>query len=129
MAISFEITTIIPAEPEEVYAAWLDSEEHSAMTGSETEISDEAVAPFSAGDGYIQGVNLELEPSKRILQRWRTTDFSPEDEDSMLEILFDVVEEGTRMTIKHWNLPADGMQYKEGWKTWYITPMQAYFSR
>jgi hypothetical protein len=60
---------------------WLDSEEHTAMTGFRTEISDEVVTPFSAGDGYIEGVNLELEPGKRILQHWRMTDFREDDED------------------------------------------------
>jgi uncharacterized protein YndB with AHSA1/START domain len=107
---------------------WLDSEEHTAMTGFRTEISDEVVTPFSAGDGYIEGVNLELEPGKRILQHWRTTDFGEDDEDSLLEILFDAVDEGTRITIRHSHLPADGMQYKQGWVDWYFTPMQAYFS-
>jgi len=86
------------------------------------------VAPFSAGEGYIAGVNLELEPGKRILQRWRTTDFAEEDADSMLEITFEGAEGGTLMTIRQWDLPEDGMQYKQGWVDWYIRPMQTYFS-
>jgi len=128
MGVSFEVSGVIPASPERVYAAWLDSVEHTAMTGYETEISDEAVAPFNAGDGYIAGVNLELEPGKRILQRWRTTDFAEEDADSMLEITFEGAEGGTLMTIRQWDLPEDGMQYKQGWVDWYIRPMQTYFS-
>jgi len=36
MGVSFEVTGVIPASPERVYAAWLDSVEHTAMTGYET---------------------------------------------------------------------------------------------
>ena len=33
MAINFEVSEVIPASPETVYNAWLDSEEHARMTG------------------------------------------------------------------------------------------------
>ena len=129
MTVSFTVSAIFPIAPDMLYAAWLDAETHSAMTGTHAEITDIEVTPFKAGDGYIEGVNLELEPGKRILQRWRTRDFSDQDQDSTLEILFAPEGEGTRMTIIHSNLPEDGMQYKQGWIDHYFIPMQAYFSK
>ena len=128
MTVLFKVSEVFPISPLELYDAWLDAQTHSEMTGSPTEISAEAVTSFSAGDGYIQGVNLELEPGKRILQRWRTTDFSEDDEDSIVEILLEEAGDGTRLTIIHSNLPEDGMQYQDGWVKWYFTPMKRYFS-
>ncbi len=97
------------------------------MTGGEATVSDEVGGTFEAWDGYIEGKNLELEPSKRILQSWRTAEFSNADEDSLLEILFAAEGTGTRLTIRHSNLPEQGMQYKQGWVDSYIIPMLEYF--
>jgi len=129
MTILFKVSDVFPVSPQALYSAWLDSEAHSEMTGTKAEIQDQEVTPFSAGDGYIQGVNLELEPGVRILQHWRTRDFSEQDQDSTLEILLTPEGDGTRLTIIHSNLPEDGMQYKQGWVEHYFTPMRVYFSK
>lgn len=127
-SMEFEVSGIIGAVPNIVYEAWLDSEKHSGMTGGKAEVSDIAGAPFQAWDGYIEGINLELVPGKRILQHWRTSEFEESDEDSLLEILFEPEENRTRVTIKHSNLPVHGMQYKQGWVDNYFEPMNDYFT-
>ena len=127
VSMEFEVSGVIQAPTEDVYAAWLDSDEHSSMTGSPARVSAEVGGEFEAWDGYIQGKNLELEPSSRILQLWRTTEFEDSDEDSMLEVLFEPTEEGTRVTIRHANLPEHGMQYQQGWRDSYFAPMNDYF--
>jgi uncharacterized protein YndB with AHSA1/START domain len=127
MKVEFEVSDIIPATPDQVYAAWLDSNEHSEMTGSPARISSVVGDKFSAWDGYIHGTNLELEPSIRILQLWRTSEFEDSVEDSLLEILFESVEYGTFILIRHTKLPEHGMQYQQGWRDAYFTPMKAYF--
>ena len=129
MAIEFEVSGTIPATPDLVYEAWLDSEKHTGMTGGEALVSNMVGDAFHAWDGYIEGVNLELDPGKRILQKWRTSEFEESDEDSLLEILFETVEEQTRLTIRHSKLPDHGMQYKQGWVDAYFTPMQEYFKK
>lgn len=128
MRIEFEITEHFPAAPEELFQAWLDSEEHSRMTGSPARVSDQVGETFEAWEGYIQGVNLELEPPRRILQRWRSQEFAETEEDSLLEILFEVDGPGTRLTLRHSQLPDHGMQYRQGWIDAYFKPMQEYFS-
>ena len=90
MKTEFDVSALIPATPKEVYAAWLDSEKHTNMTGGKAEVTDVIGATFQAWDGYIEGINLELDPGKRILQHWRTSEFEDEDEDSLLEVLFPV---------------------------------------
>ena len=127
MSIEFEVSAVIPAIPERVYAAWFSSKEHSRMTGGLAKVSDVVGEPFEAWDGYIQGKNLELEPHRRILQLWRTSEFDDSEKDSLLEIVFESVGEGTRVTIRHSNLPENGMQYRQGWIDAYFVPMVAYF--
>lgn len=125
--MEFSVKTIIKASPEVVYNAWLDSEQHTLMTGGEATVSDIEGNPFSAWDGYISGVNVKLEPYYRIQQLWRTTEFEDNELSSNLEILLKEIESGTEMTINHGNLPIDGMKYKAGWVEHYFEPMQRYF--
>jgi hypothetical protein len=127
------------------------------MTGGGAEVSDKTGEAFEAWDGYISGVNLELEPPStpqgengrqksgvefaaqtprqsgaaalhaRILQAWRTVEFADDEEDSLVEIRLEAVEDGTRLTLHHSQLPAHGAQYEQGWIDNYFEPMKAYF--
>jgi activator of HSP90 ATPase len=128
MTISFEVSATLPASPETLYSAWLDSAKHSAMTGAAAEVSDKVGAAFTAWDGYISGENTELEPGKRIVQAWRTVEFSDDDPDSQLEIIFEKHADGTQVIIRHTNLPPHGTQYEQGWIDNYFEPMKSYFS-
>jgi uncharacterized protein YndB with AHSA1/START domain len=127
MSVEFEVSRWIPATPEEVYDAWLDSGEHTRMTGSRAVVSGDVGGTLEAWDGYIQGRNVELERPGRILQEWRTRDFGESDGDSLLEVLLKPQDDGTLVTICHSNLPDDGMQYKQGWVEAYFEPMAEYF--
>ncbi len=127
MAIEFEISTQINAPPETLYRAWLDSGEHSAMTGGRARVSDREKEDFQAWDGYIRGRNLALEPGRRILQSWRTTEFAQDEADSTLEIRFEAEGDGTRITLRHTGLPPHGRQYEQGWVESYFEPMREYF--
>ena len=91
--------------------------------------STEVAGIFTAHDGYINGINLELEDAQRILQTWRTSQFEGTDPDSSIEIILEKVANGTLLTLKHWNIPegqAEG--YESGWQDFYFTPMQEFFS-
>lgn len=127
MTVEFEVSELIPATPDQLYAAWLDSGEHTEMTGSPARVSSKVGGKFDAWDGYIHGTNLELEPSSRILQLWRTSEFEDSDRDSLLEIRFEPEESGTTIKIRHSRLPEHGMQYQQGWRDSYFSPMKAYF--
>jgi len=128
MAIEFIISALIPADPQEVYSAWLSSEGHSQMTGSPASVSAEVGGEFEAWDGYIHGRNLELEYARRIVQSWRTFEFNEDDPDSRLEITLEPVGEQTRLTLRHMELPPHGGQYEQGWVESYFEPMQEYFA-
>ncbi len=126
--MEFVVETTIKASPERIYSAWLDSDAHSAMTGSIAIITQDVGDKFTAWDGYIWGTTLELQPNRYIKQTWRTTDFSEEQEPSLVEIFFDADGAGgTILKIKHSALTdADG-DYEQGWVDYYFDPMKMYF--
>ena len=129
MKINFEVSAEIKASPQQIYDAWLDSDQHSAMTGGEAVVTNTAGDLFVAWDGYIEGRNIELEPDARIVQHWRTSEFDDSDDDSLLEVLFQAQNDVTVVTIRHSNLPEHGLQYKQGWIDNYFDPMKEYFSK
>ncbi len=127
---SFTVTTTLPASPEEIFSAWLSSEGHSQMTGSQAEVQDGSGGTFSAWDGYIWGKTLEMEAHRRILQSWRTSEFPKGSPDSRVEILLEESVDGTEVTLIHTDIPdGQGNGYKKGWQDHYFTPMRAYFSK
>ncbi len=129
MPYSFTLTTIIPASAQEIYDAWLDSLEHSEMTGGPATMSDEVGADVSAWGGYITGRNLELVPGARIVQSWRTSEFTDELEDSIITVTLEEVDDGTLLTLEHSNVPDAHRSYEEGgWQSNYFEPMVAYFA-
>lgn len=118
----------LPVEPRRLYEAWLSSKEHSAFTGSPANISPELGGHFSAGDGYIKGRTIGLKPHWRILQTWRTTDFRPNDPDSLVEVLIEKTANGSNLTLNHTKIPQGQSEtYKQGWIENYLHPMQEYF--
>jgi activator of HSP90 ATPase len=128
MAVEFEVSTVLAASPESIYDAWLDSQSHTAMTGGEAQVNNRVGETFTAWNGYIQGRNLILEPHRRIVQAWRTTEFADHEPDSEIEIKLEPEGDGTRLTLSHTNLPPHGGKYAQGWVDAYLEPMAAYFS-
>ncbi|MBI2857945.1 MAG: SRPBCC domain-containing protein [Chloroflexi bacterium] len=126
---SFKISAVLPAKPERVYRAWLDSVEHSEFTGGHAEVDPKVGGKFTAWDGYIRGTTVELQPEKRIVQQWRTTEFPESSPDSRLEVLLEPMPRGARITLEHTDIPeGQGPQYKKGWRDYYFKPMRKYFA-
>jgi activator of HSP90 ATPase len=115
-------------DPQTLYSDWLSSAGHSAFTFSQAQIDPKPGGKFTAWDGYIWGVTLELEPARRIVQSWRTSEFPEDAPDSRLELTLERVNSGTKFTICHSNIPdgqADG--YEVGWEDYYFKPMREYY--
>lgn len=118
----------ISVSADRLYRAWLDSNEHTAFTGGEANITPVVGSKYTAWDGYIDGELLELEAGKRIYQTWRTTDFSRDAAYSFLELIITDTKNGCKLTLKHWDIPkGQRKSYEEGWKEHYFTPMLEYF--
>ena len=128
MKNEFTLIVTINAKAEKFYEAYLSSEGHTALTGSPARVDGTVDGDFTAWDGYIQGMFLELEKNKRIVQAWRTAEFPEEAEDSIVEILLEEDHGKTKLTLKHTNIPKGQMDnYKTGWEDFYFKPMREYF--
>ncbi len=128
MRYTYTLTATIPATADEIYEAWLDSRAHSEMTGAEANQSDAVGGAVSAWGDYISGRNLELVPGERIVQSWRTADFTDEHEDSIITVTLEEVAGGTLLTLVHSDVPADQTSYERGgWQEHYFEPMKTYF--
>ena len=129
MPDSFRISTVLPAAPDRLYDAWLDPEEHAAFTGGAATVKAATDGSFTAWDGYISGKILELDPPRRIVQSWRTTEFPPESLDSRVEVIFEETPGGACITVVHTEIPeVQGPQYEQGWREYYFKPMATYFA-
>jgi uncharacterized protein YndB with AHSA1/START domain len=129
MPYAFTLTATIPASAQDIYDAWLDSEAHTEMTGGEAAMSDEIGAQVVAWGGYITGRNLELVPGERIVQSWRTAEFTDQHEDSIITVTLEAVADGTLLTLTHSRVPDGQTSYQEGgWQVHYLEPMQDYFA-
>jgi Activator of Hsp90 ATPase homolog 1-like protein len=68
-------------------------------------------------------------PGERIVQSWRTADFSDEHEDSIITLTLEAVEGGTLLTLAHTNVPDGQTSYElGGWEEHYFEPMTQYFA-
>ena len=99
------------------------------MTGAPARGSAELGGKFTAWGGYITAKNLKLIPGRRIVQAWRTTEFSTADPDSQIDVLLEKARGGTRLTLRHTNIPDGHMTYNSGWREYYFEPMKAYFKQ
>lgn len=119
----------MPADPATVYECWISAKRHAEMTGASATSDAKKGGAFTAWDGYISGKHLILEPGKRIVQAWRTTEFPSAAPDSTVEIRLSKDAKGTKLSLLQSDIP-DGQSdmYAEGWLEYYFDPMTRYFS-
>jgi uncharacterized protein YndB with AHSA1/START domain len=129
MSNGFKMSTVLPAEPDAVYRAWLDPRLHAAFTGGGLATSSPRIGgAFTAWEGYIRGTYLALVPGERIVHAWRTTDFPSSAPDSRVEVLLEATRGGTRLTVVHAQIPAgQEADSQAGWSAFYFRPMKKYF--
>ena len=119
---------VFPATPAEVYAVFTNAKIHSAATGGQATGGAKVGAAFTAWDGYISGKVIELVPSKKVVQEWKTTEWEEGFAPSRLELRFLGCPKGCEIIMVHSGLPsASASSYNSGWKEFYWTPMKEYF--
>lgn len=119
----------VNARPAEVYETLLDSRKHSRLTGGKASISRKVGGRFTAFDGYAEGVNLELQSGRKIVQSWRASDW-PANHFSKATFALKKVKGGTRLTFTQTGVPnSQSASIKQGWIDYYWTPLKATYSR
>jgi activator of HSP90 ATPase len=119
---------VLPAEPADVYQAFVNARTHAAVTGAAATGSARVGGRFTAWDGYITGVHRELVKGRRIVQDWTTTQWPDGAGPSQVEFSFKAVKGGTEIRMVHSNVPAEQADsYRQGWIDYYWEPLKAYF--
>lgn len=130
MSDQLKVSAKFPVPAKVIYNAWLNSKQHTEMTGGEALVTSKLGGKFKAWDGYITGKNIELIKDKRIIQAWRSSEFAKNDLDSLLVVNIEDVTGGCKVTISHSQIPkGQGTNYKQGWVDFYFLPMKAYFKK
>lgn len=127
--MEFELKATFKTTCQELFTSWLSNQNRTKLIGASAEVSNSIGGNYSDYDGYIFGKNLEIEPYKRIVQTWRTTEFELSHEDSVVQLLFKEINGNTELIVIHKNLPELlAEKYKRGWYDFYFKPISKYFS-
>jgi activator of HSP90 ATPase len=121
---------LIKAKPKQVYEALLDAGKHAEFTGSKVTCDPRVGGKFTAWDGYIFGKNLKLEPGRRIVQEWKTSEWPTGYPRSIVEFTFKTTKDGTELTMTHSKVPVEQADsYRQGWIDFYWKPLKEYFQQ
>lgn len=127
MLRTIEQSVYFPASAQLLYDIYLDPERHAAFTGAPVKISAKSGSKFSAFDGMLSGETIATIPGKLIVQRWRSSQFKPEDLDSVLILTFVQGGKRGRIDLVQVNVPEhdhDGVN--NGWEKYYWKPLRDY---
>jgi activator of HSP90 ATPase len=131
MLHSIRLAAELAAKPAEIYAMYLDTKTHAAITGAPVAIAARGGAKFSAFGGALSGRILHLVPGRTIVQAWRSTEFKRGDADSILILtMLPHGRRGTLLDLQHVNVPAqDYAGISRGWEQYYFAPWREYLAK
>ncbi|MCR6640140.1 MAG: SRPBCC domain-containing protein [Sporocytophaga sp.] len=116
---------IVPAEPEEVYAALTNPATIQLWSGEPAEMSTVPGSEFSLWDGSISGKNIEFTEGKKIVQEWF---FGDQEAQSIVTIILHQDKKGTSVELRHTNIPdEDYSDIVEGWNEVYFGALQDFY--
>ena len=140
MSDSYIIRRVIRATPKRLFVAWLDSREHSDITGLAAIVDPAVGGIINALDGLIAGTNIQVEPYHRIVQVWEVASTDIVSFKSRVEIVLSTLmgegaianshDDGTTITVMHSQLSTGQSLFSpEWWEQTYFGGMDAYFAR
>jgi len=115
------------ASPEEVYQAFIDPGIAGQWSGASAKVSGEAGAAWELWDASIIGKNVEMLPNEKIVQDWKEAGW-----DNHSRVTFTLTPKGNTTVVEllHENVPDNSAKsITEGWKVYYLGPMQALFEQ
>lgn len=114
------------ATPEEVYNALTNPMAIKIWTNEEATMSTEPNSEFSIMDGTIEGINLEFEENKKMVQQWY---FGDQEEASIVTIKLHPQGEFTSVELRHVNIPDEAFDdIVEGWNEVYFGNLNEFFN-
>lgn len=123
---NFKKYYIVPAPPEEVYAALTIQTGVELWTGSPAVMEAVPGSLFSLFDGNITGCNLEFLPGQKITQEWF---FGEQEEPSLVTLKLHPHSKGTSVEVIQTNIPDEVYdEFTEGWDEMYFAALIDYFT-
>lgn len=116
--MDFNYKLKIGADTEEVFAALTNSFQIELWSGYPADMKPEAGYVFSLWEGDITGVNIEVTPTRRLVQEWF---FGDREERSIVQIELKKDGGTTWLELKHTNIPEEAFEeITEGWREYYL---------
>jgi activator of HSP90 ATPase len=117
----------LPAPAQELFDMYLEPSIHGAFTGHPVKIGKESGSEFYAFEGQLRGTILVTIPSRLIVQSWRSVNFKPDDEDSMLILAFSEANGEGGVDLIHIGVPDHEIEpVSIGWESYYWVPWRDY---
>jgi activator of HSP90 ATPase len=131
--MSIHLETLIGAVPEEVFELLTNGSLFGAATGIPAEITDREGDPFSLFGGRVEGRQIDLVPSQRVVQAWRfgAAHDSPWEPGVYSTVRFTLEPDGsgTRLVIDHTGIPAEWIEHLSGgYPSFYLDPVTKFFA-
>ena len=119
----------LEATPARVYDALMSAKAFHAFTTLEAAIDPKPGGAFSLFDGQIVGRNIELIPSRRIVQAWRATADFPPGVYSLVKIELTPRGSQTALVLDHTGFPEGHYDHLyAGWGPHYWTPLRKFLA-
>ncbi len=119
---------LLKAQPYEIYSALMDSEKHSAFTGDVAVISKKEGGKFTAYGDYIEGINIKLIKNKKIIQKWRASDW-PEGHYSTITFELKEKNGNTKVIFTQTGIPENSDVSEKAWTQYYWNPLKEFLKK
>ena len=117
----------LKASAEDIFTALTNPLTIEIWTSAAAVMEPVAGTEFSLWDGDITGMNLEIEPGKKIVQEWFFEDDEemPSEHKSIVTIKLHPEGSSTDVELLHINIPDEAFEnIVEGWDKYYFKPLK-----
>ena len=120
----------LDTEPLFVYSLWIDPPQQGLITEAFAKINPRPNGSYELWGGVVRGKFILLDPPKKIIQTWRTSEFAPQQASSRLTLDFKAHKHGTRLLVTHENIPDVFLsQFEYAWKEFYFPRLKLHFQK
>jgi activator of HSP90 ATPase len=117
----------IKGTPADIYAAMTNPFSITLWTGADAVMKEEPGTEFSLFGGDVEGLNLEFEKDRKIVQEWY---FGERNEKSIVTITLKPDRIYTRIELFQTNIPDDAFEDMiYGWDNFYFGGLKDFFEK
>lgn len=114
----------IEAPVDKVWKSLIEPAEIDGWGGGPAVMDDKVGAEFKLWDGDIHGKNIEVTPSKKLVQEWFGGEW---DEPSIVTFKLSEKDGETDLELLQTDVPdAEAKEIEDGWREYYLGPLKEY---